>query len=184
MPKRKEVFPLRMWQNILSGILSVAIIAGAFFLFQQEEKECCVCNSFRYHAPCLIDLETGKLEELELYFPHRNKVAELADLQPEMHSFSLIQLGTVTGIKQTDIKTVEMDIPLSEKTANPALCRKCRKQLKGLLMDRYVLADLYDHKNKTIIPLKDGLCLNLRCYTITAQKEKDILKVTLQGNLK
>ena len=59
--KRKRVFRLKMWLKILSVVLVIAIAATAMLLFTKVEKECCLCSSFRYHAPCLIDLETGKL---------------------------------------------------------------------------------------------------------------------------
>lgn len=174
---------MKMWQKI-SIVLLVVFVVSAVLLFEQEEKECCLCNSFRYHSPCLIDLETGELIELDLYFPHPTKVAELADPQPQLDVFSFVRLGNVTGIKLTDSKTIELDIPLSDKTTNPALCKNCRKQVDGFLLGRYVLADLYNSEDKTIIQIQDGLCLNFRCYEITAQKEDDVLKVTIQGTLK
>lgn len=86
--KRKRVFLLKMWLKILSAVLVIVIAATAILLFTKEEKECCLCSSFRYHAPCLIDLETGEMIELDLYFPHETLVAELADPQPEMGTFS------------------------------------------------------------------------------------------------
>jgi hypothetical protein len=46
--------------KILSIVLVVVVAATAILLFTKEEKECCLCSSFRYHAPCLIDLETEK----------------------------------------------------------------------------------------------------------------------------
>ena len=79
---------MKMWLKILSAVLVIVIAATAILLFTKEEKECCLCSSFRYHAPCLIDLETGEMIELDLYFPHETLVAELADPQPEMGTFS------------------------------------------------------------------------------------------------
>lgn len=174
---------MKMWQKLLSAVLVAFLLITTVLYLGREEKTCCLCNSFRYHAPCLIDLETGNLIELDLYFPHDTKVAELADPQPQMASFSFIGFGNVTGLKQTDSKILELDIPCFEKTTNPALCKLCRKQLKGLRLGRYALADLYDSENKRIIPIKDGLCVALRCYEITARKEDDVLKVRMIGNL-
>lgn len=175
---------MRMWQKIISIALVVVLICAAVWYFAQEQKDCCLCSSFRFHAPCLVDLETGEMIELDLYFPHETKVAELADPQPEMGTFSFVSLGNVKGTKLTDSKTIELDVPVSEKTTNPALCKSCRKQMDGYVLGRYALADMYDSENKTIIPIKDGLCIELRCYSITAQLEKDALKVVIQGTLK
>ena len=173
---------MKMWQKIVSAALVVVLIIGAVWYFSKEQKDCCLCNSFRFHAPCLIDLETGEMIELDLYFPHPTKVAELADPQPEMGTFSFVSLGDVKGTKLTDSKTIELDIP-TDSITNPALCKSCRKQLGGLVVGRYVLADLYSSEDKSIIPIKDDLILDLRCYHITSQLEENVLKVTIQGTL-
>lgn len=176
------VFTLKMWQKIVSAVLAVTLVIGAAWYFSQEQKNCCLCNSFRYHGPCLIDLKTGEMIELDLYFPHETKVAELADPQPEMGTFSFIGIGDVKGTKLTDSKTIELDVP-TESITNPALCKSCRKRLGGLVVGRYVLADLYNSEDRTTIQIKDGLCLDLRCYHITAQREGDVLKLVVQGTL-
>lgn len=107
----KKVAALKMWLKIISAALVVVLVIGIFWYFSQEQKACCLCSSFRFHAPCLVDLETGEMIELDLYFPHPTKVAELADPQPEMGTFSFVGLGDVKGTKLTDSKTIELDIP-------------------------------------------------------------------------
>ena len=136
--KRGMVLRLKTWQKIISAVLVVVLIGAAVWYFSQEQKDCCLCSSVRYHAPCLIDLETGKM--------------------------------------------IELDIP-TESITNPSLCKSCRKQLDGLVVSRYVLADLYSGEAKNIIPIKDDLTLDLRCYHITAQQEKDVLKLIIQGTM-
>ena len=171
---------MKMWQKIVSAVLIVVLIGAAVWYFSQKQKDCCLCSSFRYHAPCLIDLETGEMIEMDLYFPHETKVAELADPQPKMGTFSFVSIGDVKGTKLTDSKTIELDIP-TENITNPALCKSCRKQLGGLVVGRYVLADLYNSEDKDTIQIKDGLCLDLRCYHITVQRTDDVLKLIVQG---
>ena len=122
--------------------------------------------------------------ELDLYFPHPTKVAELADPQPKMETFSFVVLGDAVGTKLTDSKIIEIDVPVSEKTANPMLCEDCRKQVSGILVGRYVLADLYDMEEKILIPIDSELSMVLRCYEIVAhEKEQGILNVVVQGIL-
>lgn len=175
---------MKMWQRISIVSLVVILIASAVFFFDQEEKACCLCDSFRYHAPCLIDLEAGKMIELDLYFSHPTKVAELADPQPEMSAFSFVRLEGVAGTKLTDSKTIEIDVPVSEKTADPVLCQDHRKQIDGIIVDRYILADLYDREEKILIPIDAGLSMVLRCYEITVQeKGQGISNVVIQGIL-
>lgn len=178
------VFTLKTWKIILSLVLVIVLIVTAILFFNREQKECCLCSSFRYHAPCLIDLQTGKMIELDLYFPHETKVAELADPQPEMSTFSFVHLEGVTGTKLTDSKIIEIDVPVSEKTVNPMLCKDCRKQVGGILVGRYVLADLYDMEEKTLIPIDNDLSMVLRCYEITAQEaEQGMVNIVIQGIL-
>ena len=82
--RRKRESLLRMLQKILSLALAVSMMA-LIGCAAQEQKDCCLCDSFRYHAPCLIDLETGEMIELDLYFLHETKVAELSDLYLRWH---------------------------------------------------------------------------------------------------
>ena len=174
---------MRTWKKVFSIAGVAAMLLAVFVFCSCERKECCLCNSFRYHAPCLMDLDEGKLIELNLYAPHPTKVAELADPQPQMSTFSIISLGNVTGTKQTDIKTIQMAVPATEKTANPALCNNCRKQVNGLFCPRYVLADLYAWEVKTLIPIRVDLPAKIRCYQIDAQREDNVWNVTVQGIL-
>lgn len=151
---------------------------------KQTEKDCCLCSSFRYHAPCLIDLKTGELVELDLYAPHPTKVAELAEQQPQTGTLSFIRFADVTGTKLADSNVITLNIPVSEKTPKPELCRTCRKQLCDLFVSRYVLADLYDAVHKKLIPIPLDMSMELRCYKIFASKEENgVLKVTVQGTL-
>lgn len=176
------VLSLKMWQKMLSVFLVVSMVA-LFGCANQEQKECCLCSSFRYHAPCLVDLETGELTELDLYFPHPTLVAELADPQPEQGTFSFVRLGNVSGYTDTANYIVEIDVPSADKTTNPALCKDCRVQLQAGYKGRYALADLYSKETKTLIPIKDDTELTLRCYEITMQhnEDKDGIAVTIQG---
>ena len=175
---------MKMWLKILSVVLVVVIAATAILLFAQGEKECCLCSSLRYHAPCIIDLETGELIELDLYFPHHTLVAELADPQPEMGTFSFVRIGNVSGTKLTDSKKIEIHIP-DDKTYTPALCSNCRKQLPFGDMSRYIFADLYDKEEKALMPIKADTTFSLRCYDVTTDKntEKGGISVIIQGTL-
>ena len=87
---------MKTWQKIVSLVSAVALIVVAVFFLNQIDGGCCLCDGFRYHSPCLVDLETSQVIELDLYFPHPSKVAELAEQQPEQSTFSLVRLGQVS----------------------------------------------------------------------------------------
>ena len=177
---------MKRWQKALVVILIVGIASSAALLFTQEKKDCCLCDSFRYHAPCLIDLEKGDLIELDLYFPHETKVGELAEVQQDTSStFSFVHLGNITGTKLTGSKVIEFGVPIADKTNNPALCKDCRELLQAGYKGRYVLADLYDMEIKELIPIVANTSIDLRCYEITMVEntEKNEINVTIQGTL-
>lgn len=163
---------MKMWQKVLSLFLT-ASMAAFIGCAMQEQKDCCLCSSLRYHAPCLVDLETGDLIELTLYFPHPSLVAELADPQPEQGTFSLICFGNVLGMRDTSQMTVNIDVPSADKTSTLALCRECGAKLQTGYDGRYILADLYSQEVKTLIPISADTNMTLRCYEITMRNNED-----------
>ena len=177
------VLSLKMWQKLLSLFLAVSM-AALVGCASNVQKECCLCNSFRYHAPCLIDLETGELIELDLYFPDDKLVAELEDPQPEIDTFSFVKLGNVSGTKMTGNKTIELHIP-NDTTAFPSLCKECKKQLPVGYTSRYVFADLYGTEEKFLIPIAENTTVSLRCYERSMKQdvEKGGISVVIQGTL-
>ena len=174
---------MKMWQKILSGVL-IIVVAAAAVLGVSLGQKCCLCSSFRYHAPCLIDLETGKLIELDLYFPHESLVAELADPQPERGVFSFVSMGNISGTKQTGPERIDLHVP-NDIAFFPALCRDCKKQLPSGYDSRYVFADLYSKEEKILIPIAADTTLSLRCYDITMEQntEKGGISIVIQGTL-
>lgn len=181
---KNKISKLKMWPIILSVVFAVALLACGILYYSWEPAECCLCSSFRYHAPCLIDLETGAMTELNLYLPHETKAAELADEQPEQGIFSLVLLGNASGYRDTSRERAQADIPIADKTFHPALCKECKKKLDIGYFGRYVLADLYDYSNKKLFPIASGMALELRCYTVMANKTGNgTLQLTVQGNL-
>lgn len=174
---------MKMWQKILSGVL-IIVVAAAAVLGVSLGQKCCICSSFRYHAPCLIDLDTGEIRELDLYFPHETLVAELADPQPERGVFSFVSIGNVSGTKQTGPERIDLHIP-EDSTFFPALCSDCRKQLPFGYTSRYVFADLYGMEEKILIPIEADTAFSLRCYYVTTQTntEKRGVSVIIQGTL-
>ena len=177
---------MKKWIIVLCAVFAVALVFTSIVFPNQEQKDCCLCDSFRFHAPCLIDLETGDLIELDLYFPHETKVAELAEVQEDMSStFSFVRLGNITGTKLTGSKVIEFGVPIADKTYNPALCKDCRELLQAGYKGRYVLADLYDMEIKELIPIVANTSIDLRCYEITMVEntEKNEINVTIQGTL-
>ena len=175
---------MKMWQKRISLLLAVAVVVVASLFLALESKECCLCSSFRYHAPCLVDLKTGEMIELRLYEDHPTLVAELSEEQSHNGTFSFIRLNGVSGTKQTGPEKVDLFVP-TEAVLFPALCNKCKQQLPFGLASRYVLADLHGMEDKYLIPIVADTVLSLRCYDISmeADTEKDGIAVVILGTL-
>lgn len=187
MPKsgrRKRGFPLKTWLKRISLILAVIVVAVAVLFLALGQKECCLCSSFRYHAPCLIDLKTGELIELRLYQDHHTLVAELSEEQPHYGTFSMVSFNGVLGTKQTGPERVDLFVP-SETILFPALCKECKQQFRDGSVSRFVLADLHGMEDKFLIPIVADSALSLRCYDISmeADTERDGIAVVILGTL-
>ena len=86
--------------------------------------QCSLCDSFPRHAPCILKLSSGELVELEIYDPHPNKVAEIADEQPSGY-FSFICSAGLDG----HMVTAEYLTATSESMNKEYFCSSCRNLL-------------------------------------------------------
>ena len=152
---------------IIGLVFSVVLVLALTTILVSTDSNCCLCNAPRYQAPCLIDLETGELLELSLYAPHATTSGELAEEQPEVDTFSFVRLGDLIGTKQTGNRIIEIKVPVQDTIKIPALCRNCQKQLQYSFEGRYVLADLYDAEDISLIPITGGAEMVIRCYSIS-----------------
>ena len=148
-------------------------------------EECALCDAFPRHAPCLVDLNTGELRELEIYQPHHTKVAELSDEQYGGY-MSLVQFGDIRGIL-LGADSVELKAPVNTNGFLKGLfCNKCRKLLKENNCQVYILADLRNPSTPTVWQIKDGTSFSVRCYEIdiTASDDREKLIIVMKGTLK
>ena len=90
------------WKDILLTVLLVAVILGAFFggfylcwegardqvMFWEamttapEPTSCALCGTDRdvkHHAPCIVNLSSGEIAELNVYQPHPTIPGEVTD---------------------------------------------------------------------------------------------------------
>lgn len=150
-----------------------------------DPAECALCAAFPRHAPCLIDLNSGEIRELEIYQPHHTKAAELSDEQYGGY-MSLVQFGDISGILLGADK-VKLEAP-SKSTGmlDSLFCKDCRKLLKENNCQGYILADLRNPSTPTVWQIKDGTSFSVRCYEIdiTASDDREKLIILMKGTLK
>lgn len=149
-----------------------------------EPEDCALCDAFPRHAPCLVDLNSGELRELEIYQPHHTKVAELSDEQYGGY-MSLISFGDISGIL-LGADRVELEAPTKMTgMLDGIFCNDCRKLLKDNRCQGYILADLRNPKTPDVWRIKDGTSFSVRCYEVEISKtdEAGKLKIIMTGTL-
>ena len=153
--------------GLLAIVAVVAVIIVSTLLCIGPDR-CPLCDFIKSHAPCLVNVKTGKVEEMALYTPHYKLVGEIAEVQDDS-TFSFVDVAGAKGTRLSSPWIMELDIPvMSAPVLKYHFCRDCRKLLSG--HDGYVIADLYIHGKPAVYEIYDGMKLDLRCYTISAEK--------------
>lgn len=90
---------MKTWRKRISILLLVivAILAIWDVIAPPDPEECSICGHLKCHAPCILNLATGEIGELELYQPNLQKVGEVAEEQAG-GTFSFICPAGLWGI--------------------------------------------------------------------------------------
>ena len=170
-----------------AAILCIALLVtlSACWANQNRDPEkCSLCDNLSCHAPCIINLSTGKILELSVYEPHPFTAGELAEEQRTGY-FSFIQGAGISGHKIGG-KSVIVTIPAESKgLSQQHFCTACLHLLAEYTNQGYVLADLKDPKKPIIYSLYQNCTFSFRCYDTSIQKHSDAEEfvVTIIGTL-
>ena len=174
---------MRKIAKITVAIIAIAVVLRFAILYFGPDR-CPLCDFIKSHAPCLVNVATGEVEEMALYTPHYQLVGEIAEEQNDS-TFSFVSIAGARGTRVSSPWIMELDVPVAkEPLFKYHFCRDCRK----LLADQggYVIADLYVHGQPVIIPIVDGMEQALRCYKITAamNMEDNVIELKVEGTYK
>ncbi len=169
------------------AFLAITIICALYVVLTElNEPECCaVCGSIAYHAPCVLDLSTGAATELAVYEPHPVKAAELSEHQ----SSGCLALSSENGlfmVRDPYAHETIVSLPIDNAPMNRRVfCRKCRRLLSAAAERGYVFLDLYHPDAPLVYPVKNGLCCEMRCYTVQASLDESTkeYRVVVRGSL-
>ena len=166
--------------GIVAAALVVALLAGGGILYFGPDR-CPLCDFIKSHAPCLVNVATGEVEEMALYTPHFTLVGEIAEEQTDS-TFSFVDVAGARGTRVSSPWHMELEVPVMKAPMFKChFCRDCRK----LLADQagYVIADLYVPGEPVIIPITAGMQQELRCYVITAvmNENDNAFVLTVEG---
>ena len=174
---------MRKIAKITVAIIAIALVLWFAILYFGPDR-CPLCDFIKSHAPCLVNVATGEVEEMALYTPHYQLVGEIAEEQ-NASTFSFVTIAGARGTRVSSPWIMELDVPVAkEPLFKYHFCRDCRK----LLADQagYVIADLYVHGQPVVIPITDGMEQELRCYKITAamNAEDNVIELKVEGTYK
>ena len=68
-------------KRVIAIIIFLLVLLAGCDNNSPDSIECVLCTAFPRHAPCLVDLNSGEILELNIYQPHHTKAAELSDEQ-------------------------------------------------------------------------------------------------------
>lgn len=154
-----------------------------------EPELCTVCedgNGVRYHAPALINLNTGMVWELEIYDNDPRRPWEIAE---EQHwndgTFRFLDGNAAMSWSSeyhTNIAHIGDDL---ERFAPAHFCHDCRALLAEADNEGYALLDMYDLENIRAFAIEDGAEYTIRDYTVSIYKDKENggLSVEVTGHL-
>lgn len=174
---------MRKIAKITVAIIAIALVLWFAILYFGPDR-CPLCDFIKSHAPCLVNVATGEVEEMALYTPHYQLVGEIAEEQNDS-TFSFVTIAGARGTRVSSPWIMELDVPVAKESLfKYHFCRDCRK----LLADQagYVIADLYVHGQPVVIPITDGMEQELRCYKITAvmNVEDNVIELKVVGTFK
>lgn len=141
-----------------------------------DPNECALCGEgMPYHAPCLINLSTGQMGELQVYTQHPYLQGEIAPMEKQQTgTFNFQPCAGLVAIRDTCSHTCEVTLPAERELMNPALfCRECRELLAGAGLEGYAIIDLHDLDNIQAYPVRKGTYEIIRDYRISVTKKNE-----------
>lgn len=84
-----------------------------------------------------------------------------------------------------DAQTARTTIPIDQARLHKSkFCKDYRKLLADSKQN-YVLVDVYDQENISVYDIVEGICCEMRCYTVSAalSGDKTEVTITVQGDL-
>lgn len=170
---------LRSWWKQFCLVLATVLLLGMFY-YNREPERCGLCDWLPCHAPCLLNLSTGELGEMEVYDRHLEKVGEIAE-QQQGGTLSFFPCAGLNATRDTVDWSTVVHIPEnSGRMKNFHFCESCRRLLKQYRQDGYVLVDLYHVDRPVIYPIRDKAVYEIRCYNIDIQKDT-AFRITVTG---
>lgn len=138
-----------------------------------DPERCALCSEdARYHAPCLVNLSTGEMGEMQVYAYGPTKEGKLDPREAQFSgTFNFQPCAGLTAVRDTGFHTFQVTLPEERELMDPALfCGECRLLLAGAGLEGYVIVDLYDRDHIRAYPIRGEV---IRDYRISTNSGKD-----------
>lgn len=169
--QRREVFTLRIslkkTRKALSTLTAIIpmVLCSCGLKEPEVEFHCYICDSLPYHAPCVVNLSTGRVLELAVYDNDPVIQGKLAENQTSGY-FSFTGNAGMVAMKDAGV-SCWVNIPTSALDINTDLfCKTCLEELSMVSYNGVVLADLYDPQTPQYYVIEVDAEYSLRCYEI------------------
>lgn len=146
-----------------------------------DPEQCALCGEGgQYHAPCLMNLSTGQMGELQVYAYGPTGQSKLDPREAQLSgTLSFLRCAGLTAIRDNDLHTCQVILPGERELMDPAhFCKKCRQLLAGAGLEGYAVLDLSDRGHIRAYPIRDELIRDYRISVDSRQGGETGLCVT------
>lgn len=173
-----------MKKKIILCVALLVLLAACSTENIPEPERCSLCDDLPRHAPCIINLSTGELLELDVYEPHPFLVGEIAEEQRGGY-FSFVRGAGVEGFKLSS-ESITIKVPMmADKMKEKHFCNSCRELLASCVDQGYALVDLKNANSPVIYKITADAQVSFRCYDISVREIKEDRKfeISITGTL-
>lgn len=139
-----------------------------------EPEVCSICNFQANHAPCIVNLSTGEIGELQVYHPDSDEGGAISK-KWDGGTFSFVYVLGLHSWRDSWTQSNHCDIPLKGDIINGEyFCKDCRSILVNVGVRGYVIVDCYEKDKLTAYPIADGEAYTIRGYDVTISLREDV----------
>ena len=152
---------------------------------QMPPKECVLCTEPPHHALYLLNLSTGEIGELTVYDSHPVNSKELS-VEQTTGTFNFLHCAGLIGYRDTACELCHCDISIDADKYKASHFRvDCRILLAAFKDHGFVLVDTFDGGTPLILPIKESVTYEIRCYRISTDQnpERNRYELTVHGML-
>lgn len=144
-----------------------------------EPEHCALCgHGMKYHAPVILQLNTGLLVELQVYDPQTSRdtgYAEAGEIAEDQVTdvLGVMHIGDLTVTRSAGTQTSHAALPADSFSTDWTLfCNKCRALIAQAGAENYALVDLYAPEYPIVYPVNVNEQVEIWNYSVETSGSK------------